>query len=369
MTRRERFYAAVTHGSPDRAVLDLCGSMQTIVDAPCVKDGLARLLGIENPNHGVYSLDERILVALDIDTRRVGGFPLPATRHEREEGGVRYDAFGIGRRFINDGWEIVHCPLKDAPISVVEGYELPDPSRIDARTIEAWAAKAERLHRETEYAVIAEHPVLGVFEIGCWMFGFEDYLYRMLAEPEIVHAFSRRVLEFQKQTIAQYYGAMGAYIDGTTSGDDFGTQKAPFLSKDLFDAMIAPYFRERIQYTKQFTQALYQHHTCGSVFDLIPSLIDCGVDILNPIQPGVYKMEPERLKETYGGRIAFWGGIDTQHLLPYGTTDEVKAEVWRVLSFMEGNGGYILAPAHTIQHDVPPANLLAVYQGAKEFYA
>ncbi len=78
---------------------------------------------------------------------------------------------------------------------------------------------------------------------------------------------------------------MGEYIQCTTSGDDFGTQRAPFMSTATFQEMIAPYLKERIAYTKKFTNAFYQHHTCGAVFDLIPTLIDCGVDILNPIQP------------------------------------------------------------------------------------
>ena len=88
------------------------------------------------------------------------------------------------------------------------------------------------------------------------MFGFDDYLYRLLAEPEIVHAFSKRWLAYQKEVIRQYYGAIGAYIDATTSGDDFGTQKAQFMSTATFDEMIAPYMKERISYTKKIHKCL-----------------------------------------------------------------------------------------------------------------
>jgi len=368
LTHRERFHVAASHGTPDRAVFDLCGSPQTVVDSQVVKDRLAELLGITGEKQGEFNLDERILIALDIDTRRVGGMPTPATIHCREEGGVVYNSFGIGYREINGHHEIVHNPLRGSALREVENYALPNPDAIDARSIDGWAERAERLQRETDYAVVAEHPVLGVFELGCWMFGFDDYLYRMLAEPEVVRAFSRRVLEYQKAVITAYYSALGAYIDCTTSGDDFGTQKAPFLSPALFDELIAPYFRERIRHTKALTRAFYKHHTCGSVYDLLPSIIGCGVDILNPIQPGVYKMEPWRLKEGYGDQLAFWGGIDTQHLLPRGTPAEVKAEIARLLSIMDRNGGFILSPAHTIQADVPAENLLAVYAGGREYY-
>jgi len=368
MTHRERFHAAVTHNAPDRAVFDLCGSPQTEVDYQETKDALAALLGISGPKQGDFNLDERILLALDIDTRRIGGMPTPKTAHCREENGVFYNSFGIGQRPVNGHFEICVNPLKDCSLDEALAYELPDADNVDTALIARWAEQAKRLHNETDYAVIAEHPVLGVFELGCWMFGFDDYLYRLAAEPEVVHAFSRRIVDYQKRVIELYYGALGGFIDCTTSGDDFGTQKAPFMSTSMFGELVAPYFKERIEHTRRFTNAFFKHHSCGSVFDLLPTILDCGVDILNPLQPGVYKMEPERLKASFGDVLTFWGGIDTQSLLPYGTPDEVKAEVKRVLSVLAPGGGYILSPAHTIQNDVPAENLLALYEGAREFY-
>jgi uroporphyrinogen decarboxylase len=145
-------------------------------------------------------------------------------------------------------------------------------------------------------------------------------------------------------------------------------QTNAFMSADMFRELIAPYLSERIAYTKKFTGAFYQHHTCGSVYSLIPDLIKCGIDIINPIQPGTFMMEPDRLKQDYGAKLSFWGGIDTQNLLPYGSVDDVKAEVSRILAIMGTDGGYILSPAHCIQQDVPAANIAAIYAGAKEYY-
>ena len=284
MEHRERFHRAVNHQKTDRAVFDLSGNPQTRVDYQQTKDALAAELGLEGPAVYLTSnhfLDERSLTALDIDTRSVGGMPTPDTSHVREEGGVAYDAFGIGYRMMDGRAEICYSPLRDCTMSEFEAYEFPDPAKISQQQLDQWAKDAEWLHTQTDYAVIAEHPVLGVFELGCWMFGFDDYLYRLIAEPEMVQAFSERWLAYQKEVIRQYYGALGPYIDATTSGDDFGTQRAQFMSTGTFDEMIAPYLKERIRYTKQFTKAYYQHHTCGCVFDLIPSLLDCGIDILN----------------------------------------------------------------------------------------
>ena len=368
MTQIERFYETVTHGHPDRAVYDLCGSPQTNVDYDVTKQELAALLGIEGEKQGHFNLDERILKALDIDTRRIGGMPTPPSVHSRTEGNVVYDSWGIGSKEMNGHMEICYNPLKDCSIDEMMAFPFPDPEKIDRKQLEIWVKQAKYLKEETDYAVIAEHPVLGVFELGCWMFGFDDYLYRLAGEPEVVHAFSQRVLEYQKRVIDIYYDALGRYIDCTTSGDDFGTQTGPFMSTAMFQECIKPYLKERIAYTRQYTDAFYKHHTCGSVHNFIPDLIDCGVDILNPIQPGVYMMECERLKADYGDRITFWGGIDTQHLLPEGSEEDVQKEVAHILSVMGDRGGYILSPAHTIQYDVPARNLIAIYRGADAYY-
>ena len=368
MTHRERFYEVVTHGHPDRAVYDLSGSPQTNIDYEVTKKELARLLNITGEKQGFYNVDERILTALDIDTRRIGGMPTPVTPHCRKENGITYDSWGIGYKEIDGRMEICENPLRDCTIDEMMDYEFPDPEKVDRKLIQTWAEQAKMLHEQTDYAVVAEHPVLGVFELGCWMFGFDDYLYRLAGEPEMVHAFSQRVLEYQKKVIDIYYSALGRYIDCTTSGDDFGTQNGPFMSNEMFKEFIYPYFKERVAYTKQYTEAFYKHHTCGSVYSFIPMMLECGIDILNPIQPGVYMMECGRLKEKFGDRLTFWGGIDTQHLLNGGTEQEVKDVVKETLSVMDINGGYILSPAHTIQYDVPAQNLIALYRGADEYY-
>ena len=367
MTHRERFRRVVNHEEADRAVFDLCGCPQTLIDYQETREALKKSLGFNGEDQGNFPLDERILNYFDIDTRMVGGMATPKTIHNRTEGEIRYDSYGIGRKPINGHYEICHNPLKDATIDEMMAYPLPEASAIDRNLIRSWGEQAEYLHRETDYAIIASHPVLGVFEIGCWLFGFDDYLYRLAAEPELVHAFSRRILKYQKEVIDIYYSELGAWIDCTSSGDDFGMQTGTFMSVDMFNEFIVPYFSERIAHTKKYTDAFYEHHSCGSVYSLIPSLKKCGVDILNPIQPGTFMMEPERLKKDYGSVISFWGGIDTQELLPRCSAEAVEEEVKKTLAIM-GNEGYILSPAHCIQSDVPAGNIEAIYRGAQKFY-
>ena len=200
------------------------------------------------------------------------------------------------------------------------------------------------------------------------MCGFDDFLLKMAMDPEFVIAFFDKILAYQKKVIEIYYGAIGEYIHFTTSGDDFGTQTGPFISPAMFDELIKPYYAQRISYTKKFTKAYYFHHTCGSVYSLIPSLIEAGVDILNPIQPNAKDMEPSKLKKDFGSSITFWGGIDTQYLLPNGTTEDVKKEVFNVLNKISHNGGYVLSPAHNIQIDVPAENIIALFEAGKEYF-
>lgn len=370
MNYRDRFEATLKHKTVDRVPFDLSGTALTSVEYPQSIDKLRQLLGLSEKYDGWYrKFDERILQYLDIDFRRVGDIlepesPLACKASENEF----TDCWGVTRVFTGLYWDIKNPPLKGASVDDLERYPWPRAEKIDMKKIDEYREQARKLYNETDYVICAEHPVFGVLELGCWMCGFDDFLLRMALEPEFVNKFFDKVLEYQKNVIDIYYGAVGEYIHVTTSGDDFGTQTGPFISPDMFAQLVKPYYKERISYTKKFTNAYYFHHTCGSVYSLIPHLIDAGVDILNPIQPGAKDMEPEKLKKAYGDLITFWGGIDTQHVLPQGTTQDVKEEVNKVLHAMTDRGGYILAPAHNIQPDVPVENIVAMFEAGSKYY-
>jgi uroporphyrinogen decarboxylase len=136
----------------------------------------------------------------------------------------------------------------------------------------------------------------------------------------------------------------------------------------MFAKFIKPYFKERISYTRKYTDAYFLHHSCGNVFKLIPDLIEAGVDILNPIQPVTDSMSPESLKKNFGDNLCFHGGIDTQAILPFGSREQIETEVKDVIDVMSEGGGYIFAAAHNIQEDVPPENLIIMFQAARRLY-
>ncbi len=364
---RERF-GRILHFQPaDRVPLDLDGTSLTSI-APGVLQGLKNLLGVDGPGESIYQpIDERVLDALHIDFRRIGRLIGSGDRLIDGNPNRTIDMWGIERAWTGQYWDIVKSPLKGATTSDLDRYPWPDPSNwIKLDELASFKQEARHLWETSETVVVAEHPVYGVFELACWMCGFDDFLWRLAGDETFVHRLFTILLDLQKQFIEPYYRAVGAYVHLTTSGDDFGTQTGPFLSPRAFRTFIRPYFQERILFTRQYTQAAFWHHSCGSIYELIPDLIESGVVILNPIQPGAKFMEPERLKKDFGAKLCFHGGFDTQGVLPFGSKDEIVNEVQRVMRAMKPGGGYIFSAAHNIQEDVPPENVLTMYQAAYE---
>lgn len=373
MGRREDFARTMRHEKPENLILDFGGNPLSSMEGDS-EDRLLEFLGYE-PKKGpnllfgkTKRLDERILTYFDIDTRSVGEIFTPKDSLFQRISDTEYiDEWGVRRRFTGLYWESVNTPLKGATLEELNAYRFPDPDSIDEAEIQTHAQRAKELYENTDYVICAEHPVYGIFELGCWMCGFEDFLTRMALDEEWVHRFFERVLEYQKKVIARYYGALGQYIHYTSSGDDFATQNAPFVSPDMFRELVKPYFQERISYTKQFTKARYLHHSCGSVFRLIDDLADAGVEILNPIQPKATDMQPRRLKETYGDKIVFHGGIDTQELLPFASESQIEETVHETIEILNRDGGYIFAAAHNIQPDVNPKSLTVMLEAARKY--
>lgn len=359
MNSLERFQTCMQHQAPDRPPLDLGATTLTGMRPGCQKR-LADLLGWRGPakpcNSGV---DERILEWAGTDFRAVGAIldlPSPLTRQVSETCAV--DCWGIQRERIYGEWQITRSPLKGAVRLDLDQFPWPQ-ARVDETRLRRWETEARRLQQEGRYAVIAEHPVYGILELGCWMCGYDDFMMKMAADKDFVRAFFDRVLAIQLEVIEAYYGALGPYLHLTTSGDDFGTQRGTFLSPGMFAELIAPYFTERIARTKRLTQGYYWHHSCGAVRSLLPQLIACGVDILNPVQTSAAGMDPAQLKAACGDRLVLWGAVDVQQLLPRATPDEVRRDVRRLIEVLGQDGGYVVAPAHEVQEDVPPENIVA----------
>ncbi len=376
MTPRERIIKAINHKEPDRVPIDLGGKNNTMIDEGYYR--LKKYLGIHNQSpeeefSSTYSVvvkfDERVLKRLNVDFRRVflKGKNIELSRKPGQEYFTGVDEWGIGLRKISCYAEMVGHPLENASIDDLKDYPWPDP--FDPIRTKGLREEAKRLYYDTDYAIISGEIGGGLFEYACWLRGMENYLVDMMLNKEFAIKLIEKIFEVEKNLWEVFLTAVGDYVQIVEVADDYGTQEEPMISPELFREIIKPYHKRLVSFIKEVTggKVKVKHHTCGSVYDLVEDLIDCGVDVLNPVQPLAKNMKPEKLKPKFGKRICFHGGIDEQYVLPRGTVEEVREEVRRKINGFAKGGGYILSPAHCIQPDVPPENIVAMYDAAYEF--
>ena len=380
MTPRERFLAALMHEEPDRVPLDLGGINTTLMVG--AYENLKGLLGMDDrptrllsKTWQIVAPDEQVLERLGIDTRYL--FPnvappqgplvgeSPALSNEAREDDSFTDEWGISRRFVMHYYEITAHPLKEAEsLDAVESYPWPNPG--DYLSVDGLREQAADLRRNSDYALVG-YTAGSLFEQAWYLRGYPELLTDFMLNKDLAHALFRRILDVRKHHAEIYLGEVGDYLDVIQVGDDIATQDAPTMSPALYREMVKPYQEELFQFIKERTAAKLYYHSCGAVSPLVEDLIEIGVDALNPIQVSAKQMDPAELKRRFGNRIAFWGAIDTQHVLPFGTPAEVRAEVRKRIDALSPGGGYVLAGVHNLQPDIPPENIVAMYEEAARY--
>jgi uroporphyrinogen decarboxylase len=221
---------------------------------------------------------------------------------------------------------------------------------------------AEQCARYPEHALL--YGFADVWQRPSLVRGLEGMFCDMAERPDWAHFLCRKFTDFYREDYTRAAEITHGRIDLYLLISDLGSQRGPLISPAMFRAFVAPYLKEMIDLIHGLGGKVL-FHSCGAITRFIPELIALGVDVLDPIQPVNRDMQPERLKAEFGSRLAFHGGIDMQNLLPRGTSSEIVAEVQRYCEVLGDQGGYILAPAHLFQPDVPPENMLAVYAAAQ----
>jgi uroporphyrinogen-III decarboxylase len=252
---------------------------------------------------------------------------------------------------------------------------------IELEDIGQYKARLRRLNDED--LQFAEHQTRSLFETtdkalaGGFMLGglsgpdsltFTDWMIALITEKEYVRDLFEAKVEVTLENLRAYRDAVGDRIDiVVVSGVDYGTQRREMFSPNLFEELFVPYYRQINDWIHSNTDWKTFFHSCGSVRGFIEHFIDAGVDILNPVQTTAANMDPAELKNEYGGRIAFWGGgVDTQHVLPFGTPDEVREQVLDRLRVFAPGGGFIFNTAHNVQAKVPTENMMSMYDTVKQ---
>jgi len=244
----------------------------------------------------------------------------------------------------------------------VDSLELP---LLSSQECDHLHAQAEAYRQNSDRAVIAAMgPPYELF-FGLGTGDFAGWMITLATEPDYVKALYERLVEAWLENLRRFTDAVGDRVDILQFNDDLGTQDAPFLSVPMFRELVMPYYKRGLDWVHQNTGMKVFMHNDGAIADLIPSLIEMGVDILNPVQTTAKGMDPARLKQEFGDRLVFWGAAcDCQGTLAFGTPEEVSREVKESVRVLAPGGGYVLAPVHNIQAGVPPENVIALFDTA-----
>ncbi len=403
-THRERVMMAVNHRVPDRVPIDL-GAHRSSGIMAIAYNKLKQHLGITSGDIYVYDFIQQLAIVepavLDrfgIDTIELGrgyslapedwrdwvlpdGTPckIPAFIHPERVGDEWHVYQEDGTLLATQKssclyFEQVCYPLALSDDQTFEHLEedkrhsmwmsiVSPPAEItlDQEGMARLAAGAGALRASTDRAIIGLFGA-NLLEAGQMMFRNDNFLYMMAAEPQRVHRFMDRLLEDYLDQLDKYLATVGPYIDVINFGDDLGMQTGPQISPRMYWEFIQPREKAMWQRVKQISNVKIMLHSCGGLYPLIPGLIEAGLDILQPVQTTCYQMEPERLKREFGKDLCFWGGgSNTRDVLPRGTPAEVARDVRERVSVFAPGGGFVFAAIHNIMADVPPENIVAMF--------
>lgn len=372
MTHRQRVLAALNHREPDRVPIDFGSARCTSIHVVGY-ERLKRHFGIEAPNiitdrmQQCVQVDDRILEQLGVDTR--GLVPGPADGQpdvELDELTYR-DEWGVVRSKPSGSYwyDLKASPLVgEITVQDIARYPWPDPD--DPGRVRGLRQRALELKEKGDYALVLSLTI-GVVHFSQYLRGFQDWYVDMAADRKLVGALMDAIVDVTMQMARDVLREVGEFSDIVLTGDDLGTQGGPQVSPATYREVIKPRHARFYQLVREMCpQAKIALHSCGSVYPLLNDLMEIGVEVLNPIQVTARDMEPGRLKAEFGDRLCFWGGVDTQQVLPRGTVEDVKAEVRRRVEEMGHGGGYILSAVHNVQPDVPVENLLAMFEHARD---
>lgn len=404
MTSRQRVLTTLAHREPDRVPIDLGGTVMSGIMASAL-DQYLRHLGVNGRKVKVYEVFQ-MLGEVELDLVEQWGIDvLPVEppsfffelRRERWKPWTLFDGTEVlvpGDFTVdvaeNGDWLLHTAGDLNRPVEgrmPKDGYyfDMVDLSKYDPNwkppTLDEVRRGAERpddeclrflsdraaaLRRLTDKALILTgYGWWGVPLVGT----MQEQLELLASEPNYVRDLLALRTEIAIENLKTVWDAVGDHVDLVMlDGQDFGTQRAELFSPKLFADLFEPNFAAQVRWIHQHTTWKAWQHSCGSIAQILPSIVRAGVDALNPVQTSAHGMNPRELKREYGNKITFWGGgVDTQNTLPFGTPEQVRAEVRdRIRTFAPG-GGFVFAAVHNIQARTPPENIDAMLSAVREF--
>lgn len=372
MTSRQRVLAAIEHRPVDRMPMDLGMHNSTGISAFAYRK-LRRYLGLEDRIPEIIDMvqflarvEEDVLERLHLDCiilaprpkqvsvwRVRGGekFLIPAAaRPEQDERGNWIVRSGPYRMRMPAGGYFFDGDWLD-----IKGFG-------DEEALAETAKEARRIYEQTEYFT-AYRSLYGFFKENNF-----DWQCSMLTEPELVIEEQERRLATEIERACKVIGLMGETVQAICVGADLGSQTSTLVRPSVYQELCAPYLKQLCDFIHRNSDFKIFYHCCGAIEPLVETLIDCGIDVLNPVQISASGMEPKLLKERYGDRITFWGGgCDTQNVLPFADNEKIHQHVTELCSTFAVGSGFVFNPVHNIMADVAPEKIAAVYEAAWEY--
>lgn len=399
MNHRDRVLAALRHEEADRVPVDFGGTVDTTISALSYQ-ALRRALGlppsitrIQDIYQYTAIIEEDVRQALGVDTAPLFGLPsawrddsLPDGSPAQFPAGFQPQTQTDGSRVVLDAggtvvlrmpeggfyFDPVHSSLAGASsireiedcLDEIETYDTP--AHLDAR-YEDLARVAKKLYEETDYLLVG---FFGghLFQAAQSLRGWEAFLVDLLRNRAFAEALLDRLTEANLRRFAHFAQTVGPYVHVVHFEDDLGMQDRPLLRPELYRQVVKPYHARLFGFAKRSCDAYLLFHSDGAIAPLLPDLIEMGIDALNPVQVSAAGMDTHYLKRTFGRDVTFWGGgCDSQTVLPFGTPEQVEAEVKRRIDDLAPGGGFVFAPIHNIQAGVPLENVLALFEAAQRY--
>ncbi len=352
MTPHERVVRSLGLKAPDRVPFDFWGVPETW-------DSLKKFLKIDNNN--------KLLEILGIDLRVIKPNYIGPDPEVLEDGSF-YNIWGSVRKIVKNGSssyeEYAAYPLTDfQTTSEVEQWDKwPESSMWDW---DSFITKVEKANKKAPYHI--RYDIGGIFESAWGLYGLDKFLIGFYENPELVCSIMECYTDIFISNFRALMSKAEHLVDMVYTYDDIATQDGLMISPDMWRQYILPFHQKLNKVVREYDVKL-MYHSCGAVRPLIPAFIEeLDIDVLNPLQPRAKGMDMAFIKETYGDRLSFHGGVDLQRTLPFGTVEDVQNEVSNLCHILGKDGGYICTSAHYIQGDVPVRNILALYGQGRDF--
>lgn len=373
MIRREIFHTIVNHQEPERVLVDFgkhIGSFHRNA-----YERLKNHLGIETETKILdrmaqnVVLDEEICQRLGIDFRWVVPHWVGVRDMEIDGEKGYVDMWHTPHQWTEVGnYYAIHTqPFGQDNLTLdhIEAFEWPDPNQPAMFT--GLREQAKNWYENTDYVIGADGIKAGILQTASQIRGYDKLFLDFALNPDLAHAIMNKISETINAMYRNYMQAVGEYVQVVTITDDQGTQNSLMISPQMFQTFIKPHLQSLIKTIKENADVQVLMHCDGAILKILPDLIEIGVDILNPIQPVVKGFEDTyALKEQFGDQICFHGGIDVQQVLPNATPADVNKEVARRIYDLGRRGGYIIAPCHNINVDIPIENVLAMFDAVQD---